>query len=272
MPGRATHDFYASPAIYDILHTPGTAAEVDALLGLVRRTLGDRRRLRILEPACGTGRYLRILAGRGHRVVGIDQEPAMVAYARARLARHGRLASVHCASMEHFAGEAGIAPGSIDLAFNPINSIRHLHSDAAMLAHLAEVARVLRPGAALYAVGVSITVYGIEDPSEDVWEGARGGCRVRQVVQYLPAPGGRGPGARLERVISHLTVRTSGRRGARSATHHLDSAYTLRSYDLRQWEALIGRSAMAIEAVVDESGRDFTLAPPGYAVFIMRPK
>jgi SAM-dependent methyltransferase len=33
------------------------------------------------NAACGTGRYTRILAGRGHRVIGVDSSPAMLAKA-----------------------------------------------------------------------------------------------------------------------------------------------------------------------------------------------
>lgn len=288
------HDFYASPAIYDILHTPGTAGEVDSLLRLARRFLPAAKRrspIAFLEPACGTGRYLRILASRGHRAIGFDREPAMVQYAATRLARFGRLAHVFQADMETFAtratyrgparsvrhrqnapnaptaqsrGRWHVAPASIDLAFTPINSIRHLPTDRAMLAHLSEIASVLRP-TGLYAVGISITTYGIEQPSEDTWTGTRGPCRVDQFVQYLPAPGGRGPNNRDETVLSHLTVTTP------TATRHLDSTYTLRAYDLKQWERLIARSPLQITAVVDEDARDFRLAPPGYAIFILRP-
>jgi SAM-dependent methyltransferase len=257
-----SHDFYATPAIYDILHTPGTAGEVDALLRLARRFLPNRRAsLTFLEPACGTGRYLRVLASRGHRAIGFDREPVMVEYAAGRLARFGGRARVFEADMREFASH--LAESSVDLAFTPINSMRHLPTDSAILAHFGQIARVLKPGG-FYAVGVSITAYGVEQPSEDMWEGTRGGCHVHQLVQYLPAAGGRGVAARAERVISHLTVTTP------SATHHLDSTYALRSYDLGQWEALVGRSALSIAAVVDEDGRELRLAPPGYGVFVLK--
>ncbi len=275
----ASHDFYASPAIYDILHTPGTAAEIDALLRLARRFLPATRRrspITFLEPACGTGRYLRVLASRGHRAIGFDREPAMVAYAAARVARFGRLARVFRADMESFTksrapdrtSARSVLPNSIDVAFTPINSIRHLPTDRVMLAHFDHIARVLRP-TGLYAVGLSLTAYGLEQPSEDTWSGTRGPCRVDQLVQYLPAPGGParlGSRARDETVLSHLTVTTP------TAARHLDSTYTLRAYDLKQWERLIARSPLRIRAVVDEDARDFRLAPPGYAIFILRPR
>ena len=271
MPPAEQQDFYADPAIYDILHTPGTAGEVDALLALCRRFVPRSKRQRatrtltFLEPACGTGRYLRVLASRGHRAVGFDREAPMVAYAARRLERFGPLARVFQADFETFA--AHLPPASIDVAFTPINSLRHLQTDRAVLAHFGQIARVLRPGG-FYAVGLSITAYGVEAPSEDVWEGARGSCRVRQVVQYLPAPGGSGTRrdnqARSERVISHMTIFTP--RGVRE----IDSTYSLRAYDPAQWISLVARSPLRIEAVVDEQGEDLALAPPGYGVFVLR--
>lgn len=37
--------------------------------------------------ACGTGRYSRLLADRGHDVIGVDSSPDMLALARARVPR-----------------------------------------------------------------------------------------------------------------------------------------------------------------------------------------
>lgn len=273
-PAATEQDFYADAEIYDVLHAPGTEREVAALLRLCRRFVapapaaaGDPKpTLSFLEPACGTGRYLHALAAKGHRVAGFDREPGMVRYCRARLARCKARASIFRADMSGFAGPGSpVRPGSIDVAFTPINSIRHLTSDRAMLAHFRHIARVLRSGG-VYVVGLHITDYGLEEPSEDVWSGRRSDRHVRQVVQYLPAPGGRGPRARHERVISHLTVRT-GR-----ATREIDSAYILRSYDLPQWQRLLARSALRVEAVVDEQGKDLRLAPPGYGIFVLRPR
>jgi ubiquinone/menaquinone biosynthesis C-methylase UbiE len=40
---------------------------------------------RVLDAACGTGRYSVYLAARGHAVIGVDRSAAMLAKARARL-------------------------------------------------------------------------------------------------------------------------------------------------------------------------------------------
>lgn len=267
---RIEADFYDDPSIYDILHTAGTAAEVDGLERVYKRFV--RRGVHLardggvwLEPACGTGRYLRVAVGRGYRVIGFDRSAAMIEYARRRLpkptrplrrgAPHGD-SRVFVADMTDF--DRQLPPRSVDFAFCLINTIRHLPDDAAMLAHLRAMSRVLRPGG-VYAVGLSLCSYGREWASEDVWDARRGRCRVKQVVQFIPGT----RRSRAERAISVLTVtRPSGRR-------QIESRYTLRCYDTRQWHALLARSPLCCIAMTDGNGRDARVVEPGYGVYVL---
>lgn len=241
--------FYADPSVYDILHAPGTAAEIDALEKIERAFMPGRPEKSRLwfEPACGTGRYLKVAAGRGRRVAGFDLDPGMIAYAAGRAALVK--ATLFKADMTGFASEArraGLAPASADFAFQPVNSIRHLSSDKAMLAHLTEMAAILKPGA-LYVVGISLTDYDWLEPEEDVWTGARGTCRVHQLVNYLPPEPGT-KRARAETVLSHLTITRP--RG----TEHRDATYDLRTYDEKQWRALVKRSPLVRAGGFDAFG------------------
>lgn len=201
---------------------------------------------RWLEPACGTGRLLRLAAARGRRIAGFDASEAMVDYTRAALRRRGlaRRGRVFLADMTDFLGL--VRPGSVDFAFNLVNSIRHLGSDRAMLDHFAQMARAVRPGG-VYIVGLSLTDYVNERPDEDLWQGARGRLQVKHLVNYLPPEPG--PRARAERVISHLTVRRP------SGVAHLDAVYDLRCYDEPQWLRLLARSPWERVAVLDIKGR-----------------
>jgi len=253
--------FYDTPAIYDILHTPGTAADVRGLERIARlHAAPPRGRSRTwLEPACGTGRHLRLLAAHGHRVIGTDRSEPAIAYARKRICRAGH-ADRACLGVGAMADPLPSATSKADVAFNTINSIRHLPSDKAMLAHLRVIARALTRNG-LYAVGLSTTAYGLEPPSEDVWTAARGRCRVTQIVQYLP-PKDR---ARTEHVISHLTINRP------TGEQHVTDRYALRTYSLRQWLELIERSPFYLHAVTDEFGTELDPAECGYRIYLLKP-
>ena len=248
---------YADPHIYDILHTPGTAAEVDGLIRIEAEYAQARTADRCwLEPACGSGRYLRVARARGINCIGFDLSESMIHYARIRAARASSNATekYFVASMSEFAAQV---KRRVTFAFNPINTIRHLESDKAMLTHFEQIASVLRPGA-VYAVGLSLSAYGIEQPSEDVWEGTRGPCRVRQVVQFIPPERGR-----AEQVISHLCVTTP--RGE----DHRSSTYALRTYSREEFVALVARSALMLVATTDDEGMPIDIPTTGYATFVL---
>ena len=254
-------DWYDHPSWYDILHTPGTAREVTGLQRIARRYAGAGA-MRWLEPACGPGRYLRVAAGRGVRVAGFDLNPAMVAYARAWFERRGLRGDVFEADMTRFRTPRG---ARYDFAFCPINSVRHLLSDEAMLGHLEAVRRALKPGG-VYALGVETTIYGGTFPAEDVWVGSRGVVTVRQVVNYRPPR----RKERVERVFSHLTIETPSR------THSLESAYDLRSYDRGEYEALLKKAGWEVLGRCNSDGREALLTPDGdvvggYALYVLRP-
>lgn len=256
-------DFYSIPVIYDILHAPGTPAEFRSLRTLARRFAPrppSGKRPVWLEPACGTGRLLRAAAAHGVRAIGFDREPLMIAHAR-RLARKAEhRPAFFVADMEAF--DEGRRIPRVHMAFNLINTIRHLGSDAAMLRHFRAIERVLAPGG-IYAVGLHMTAYGLESPTEEVWRGRAGPTRVIQVLQYLPPAGSRGESLRAERAISHVTMTQGGE------TEHIDSTYALRSYSLGQWLTLLDRSPLGIMAVTDHAGVDTRPHEPGYFVFVL---
>jgi SAM-dependent methyltransferase len=288
--------FYSDASVYDILHAPGTAAEVTGLERIERRFLGEQRGGRggrggwgvWLEPACGTARYLRVAARRGRRVVGFDASETMIAYARARFERLGaevaRRAILFVADMEGFdravaspframrqtggvlsGGDVrtsgiGRKPGAT-FAFNLINTFRHLETDEAAVAHLRAIRRVLSDGG-IYALGISMSGYGKEFPSEDVWEARRGSVHVRQVAQYDPPMSRR---RRWEQVHNVVIIQRPGREDEVQT-----SSYRLRTYDRRQLEAIIAKAGFKVAGHVDEQGHDVPVTEPGYGIWILR--
>ena len=266
-------DFYEIPALYDALHTPGTAREVTGLERLLHRFATEprarnRRPPQLFEPACGTARHLRVAAARGLRVAGIDLSEPMIRYAERSFTRRGLTGTLLVGDMTALeAFDPALPPGGVDLAFCLINSIRHLPTDAAMLAHLRGVRALLAPRG-VYAVGINFGGFdrghALEMPSEDVWHARRGGLSVAQTVQYLPPET---PRDRSERVISVLQVARSGPDTVREQT--IESSYTLRTYTRRQWERAVADAGLRTVATVDEDGRDITVGRVGYAIHVL---
>jgi SAM-dependent methyltransferase len=264
-------DYYEIPSLYDIIHSRWTAQEFAGVERVAERFLGKGRGGECwFEPACGTGRYLVLAARRGgerRRVAGLDSSEPMLAYARRRFERAGlaRRATLTLGDMTDF--DRSVLPREArrrgaDLAFNLINTVRHLMTDRAMLAHFACVAEVLRPGG-VYVVGVGLARYYAEFPAEDVWEGARGRCRVRQVIQYTPPLTPEQVRGRRERVVSHITATRP--RG----TEEVEYSYWLRTYSPGEWDRLIGRSALRIVGVMDVGGAPLVAEPAGYGLWVL---
>jgi SAM-dependent methyltransferase len=87
-----------------------------------------------LDAACGTGRFAEFLARRGHRVIGVDSSPDMLAYARRRVP-----------DGEFRLGELDRLPlpsESVDVIVCALALVHVPRLDPV----LAEFARVLRPG------------------------------------------------------------------------------------------------------------------------------
>lgn len=247
---------YSDPLIYDIVHADATGEQVAALRRLAsgwNLTPADGL---WLEPACGSGRLLDALADHGFPVVGFDREPAMVDYARRRLGERGR---VELADLVSFVPP--VERGSVEVAINLINTIRHLDSDDALLAHLRQIAEALTDSGR-YVVGISLSDYTERLADEDIWRGESEGVSVVQVVQALP-PGRR----REERIISHLIIQ----RGEQSEPEHRDDRYTLRSYSPREWSEVIDRSPLAIDEVFDIFGEPTEL-DVGYVLCSLTPR
>jgi SAM-dependent methyltransferase len=274
MPALTLHQdhLYADPHVYDVLHDVGTVRDVRVLAKIAARcgTLPPPGQRLWLEPACGSGRFLLAIAAQrawlGDRAIGFDQSPAMVQYANERANAAGARARVRCAvaEMEDFIQPLRLKPASVHIAFNPINSIRHLASDAAMLRHFRQMRDALAPGG-VYIVGVSLVAYRWEQPTEDIWKAERAGLSVTQVVQFLPAnPGVRGAWGRRERVVSHLAITHQGKAIDRT------SRYWLRCYSKAQWLALLARSGFVIAGVADTDGDPREPTDSGYFLFALR--
>lgn len=255
-------DAYAEPLVYDVLHTPGTARELDVLERLEARWVTSRaaaasRRV-WLEPACGSGRLVRLAAHRGRRSLGFDVSESMIVYARSTIARRGlaERARVFTARMESFV--AGLHGERVVFAHSLINTVRHLPDDRAMLDHLAQMHAALRPGG-VYVVGLHLSAYGVERASMDRFTARRGALTVTQRITYEPPE----PGGRWETVRTRIEVRRP------SGRQRLRARYALRCYSLTEWTALVEASPLRSVAVVDEAGAEAPAMEGEYRLFVL---
>jgi ubiquinone/menaquinone biosynthesis C-methylase UbiE len=182
----------------DFGHSIRTAAERAAWDRILDLVAGGRGSLDALDVGCGTGFLSLELAGRGHRVAGIDFAPQMLAEARKKAAAQGLAVRFE----EGDAEQLPFAAGSFDLVMT-----RHVlwtlpHPEAA----IDEWIRVLRPGGRLAAMDSQF------DPSvlERSPQNARSSAEYAGIGDRLPFLGGR-PQSEIEALFrAHGLVDVAG--------------------------------------------------------------
>jgi ubiquinone/menaquinone biosynthesis C-methylase UbiE len=182
----------------DFGHSIRTAAERAAWDRILDLVVGGRGTLDALDVGCGTGFLSLELAGRGHRVTGVDFAPQMLAEARKKAAAQGLAVRFE----EGDAEQLPFAAGSFDLVMT-----RHVlwtlpHPEQA----IDEWIRVLRPGGRLAVMDSQF------DPSvlERSPQNARSSAEYAGIGDRLPFLGGR-PQAEIEALFkAHGLVDVAG--------------------------------------------------------------
>ncbi|MGH7306288.1 MAG: methyltransferase domain-containing protein [Candidatus Rokuibacteriota bacterium] len=198
----------------DFGHSIRTAAERAAWDRILDLVLPARGKLDALDVGCGTGFLTFELAGRGHRVTGVDFAPAMIAEARRKAASRGMSLRLEEADAE----QLPFAPGSFDLVIS-----RHLlwtlpQPEAA----IDEWIRVLRPGARLVVVDGQFDAGALKQPAGS----ARSSQEYAAIGDQLPFLGGRSR-EEIERLLA-----AHGLDGVRSdPLHDLVAAQAQRMVD-----------------------------------------
>ena len=158
---------YDHPKYYDLVFGADCAAEIKFILGCGDRYM-NRAPKRMFEPACGTGSLLFWLAKKGYDVAGLDLNPNAVEFCNARLKRKGFPESAFVADMADFQVKR-----KYDIAFNTINSFRHLNSEHAARDHLRCMGDAVRKGG-LYLLGVHLTPTEAPPSETESWSARRG--------------------------------------------------------------------------------------------------
>ncbi len=158
---------YDHPKYYDLVFGADCAAEVKFILGCGEKFLA-RKPQRFFEPACGTGRLLFSLARKGYDVGGLDLNPNAIDFCNQRFARHKLPPPGFVADMADFSVRR-----RYDIAFNTINSFRHLSSEAAARAHMECMGKAVRIGG-LYLLGIHLTPTTVPPSETESWSARRG--------------------------------------------------------------------------------------------------
>jgi SAM-dependent methyltransferase len=190
----------------------------------------------VLEPGCGSGRYLEALARRGLDVVGIDSSPVMVELARRRLAKSSLPGEAVLDDMTDFDLRR-----SFDGALCAIATIQHLTREelgrhlSCMARHLAEDSRYM----------VQLALYdpsGRQDLPSSSWEESRGGLSLR--IDWTTEKVDLAAGRALQR--SRIEILAGPRQGQIVVEDHAVTAWTPET-----WGAAIAASPFAIDRVFD---------------------
>ena len=168
------------------IRTPAERAAWDRILDLA---LKGRDALDALDAGCGTGFLSLELAGRGHRVTGVDFAPAMLAEARRKAAERTASVRFEEADAEHLP----FPPASFDLAIS-----RHVlwtlpHPEGA----IDEWIRMLRPGGRLVVIDGQFDPGVLVEPSQN----ARTSAEYAGIGDRLPFLGGR-PREEIEALLT----------------------------------------------------------------------
>lgn len=192
-----TGSIYDYPVYYDVIFGADWRKETHFLQAAFEKH-AQRTVKTVFEPACGTGRLLIKLGQRGYKVSGNDLNPRAVDYCNGRLKKAALPASVTVGDMTDFRLKK-----PVDAAFNLINTVRHLPTEEAAVAHLRCMSEALAPGG-IYLLGLHLMpTQGRPIPNES-WLAKRGTLTVASFMwtKKIDRPG------RMEHLGMTLDVHT----------------------------------------------------------------
>lgn len=213
---------YDYPKYYDLLFGSDWKAEFDFLQACIAKHT-TRSVKRLFEPACGTGRLLIKLAKAGYEIGGNDLNEKAIDFCNDRLHRNDFPKSTVVGDMSDFKVRK-----KYDVAFNFINTFRHLDTEAAAEAHLHCMAAAINKGG-FYALGISLLPTKADREEEESWSVQRGNLGI---TSYMWSKG-IDKKTRLEGLGITLDIYTPTQH--RRIVDHMD----YRTYTSRQFMSLL---------------------------------
>ena len=272
MPTYEPFDWYETPVYYDIIYDVDTKKDATFLEQCYARHAIDRlppkpaasRRdaagstpanLRILEPACGSGRVMAELAKRGHHVAGVDVSKGMLDFARKRFKQQGVKGKLVQAPMQDFdlhnfpmkrrgstaqrSGGGGDSGGGFDLAHILVSSFKYLQNEQDAADCLNCICDHLCIGG-VFVLGIHLTGPDDDNRYLERWRAQRDNLDVICTVRTSP-PNHK---ARTEDLRSRIVVRP--RKGSSTAASdepkRYESNWTFRTYSPVQFRSLLRKA------------------------------
>ena len=217
---------YDHPKYYDLVFGADCAAEIKFIIGCAR-AFAKGSTSRLFEPACGTGRLLFSLAKKGYDVAGLDLNPHAVQFCNDRFARKEWDAPAFVADMSDFQVKR-----KYDIAFNTINSFRHLPSEKTARNHLVCMGDAVRKGG-LYLLGIHLTPTAVAPSETESWSARRGHLSINTHMWT----NSRDSKKRIEKFGIYFDVHRP------SGAFRIMDELVLRSYKPQQMDKLIKSSA-----------------------------
>lgn len=218
---------YDHPKYYDLVFGADCAAELKFIVQCGEKYATGKVR-KLFEPACGTGRLLFHLAKRGYKVAGIDLNSKAVDFCNERLERLGISERAWTADMSAFETKT-----RYDVAFNTINSFRHLATEKAAESHMQAMGQCVRSGG-LYLLGVHLTPTEAAPSETESWSARRGHLAITTYMWTIE----RNLAKRVERFGIRFDIHNPTR------SWRIDDVLVLRSYTAAQMQKLIEKSGV----------------------------
>ena len=220
--------WYDSPLYYDMVYADYTKKETRFIEGVMKRH-GPKLEgpMRVLEPACGSGRLLESLAARGHVVHGFDLNKHQIAFAKARLKAKGLKGRIWRDRLQDFTVPKG---GRYDVVHCFVSTFKYVDTEAGAVSALRRMAGCLRPGG-LLLLGLHLTDYENSPPDHERWVGRKPGVRV--VSDTWSAPADRK--SRTEAMRTRMRITENGK------TRVEETHWEFRTYSPAELKSLLAK-------------------------------